>query len=368
MSQVTISGLKKSYGDARVIDDLTVTVNEGEFFTLLGPSGCGKTTTLRCVAGLERPDEGTVAFGDQPVVSSNPARFVPPESRGVGMVFQSYALWPHMTVGKNVSYGLERRRRPRPVIRERVTRALEQVGLAGYENRSPSTLSGGQQQRVALARSIASDPQVMLYDEPLSNLDTLLRRSMRAEIKQIHRSTGTTTLYVTHDQTEAMTLSHRIMVMNRGRVEQLGRPREIFDLPKNRFVADFVGFDVIVPAIYKGDVGDNGSAYQVGAEIVEISRRPQVAEGASVLLAARSVHCDVRPGHSSDRGWLPATVVEVSDAGDELELSLELATGQRLVIRSELGRTVMSVPARGDAVDLRLPRDKTVPLNEMEEA
>ncbi|MSP37626.1 MAG: ABC transporter ATP-binding protein [Deltaproteobacteria bacterium] len=216
-------------------------VESGSFFTLLGPSGCGKTTTLRCIAGLERPDEGEIAIGDRTVFSSSQRIFIPGNKRDIGMVFQSYAIWPHMTVYGNVAYPLRARGRPRAEIEEKVHAALKLVGLEDFHDRLAPRLSGGQQQRVALARALVAEPSVLLLDEPLSNLDAKLRNQMRWELKDLQRRLGTTTIYVTHDQVEALAISDRIALMNKGQIAQIGTPREIYANPVNEFAADFIG-------------------------------------------------------------------------------------------------------------------------------
>src|ERR687885_785728 len=227
-------------GAIRAVDEVHLEVGAGEFLVLLGPSGCGKTTTLRCVAGLERPDGGSIVVAGRKV--SGNGRFVPPHKRDIGMVFQSYAIWPHMSVFENVAFPLRVARGiPGADIKRRVEEALATVQLAGYEGRMATQLSGGQQQRLALARALVRQPRVLLLDEPLSNLDAKLREHMRTEVRELQRALGITTLYVTHDQAEALSMSNRIAVMERGRIMQEGTPREIYQRPATRFVADFVG-------------------------------------------------------------------------------------------------------------------------------
>ena len=239
MSSVRICAVTKSFGDNTVLKEFTETFRDGEFVTLLGPSGCGKTTMLRLIAGFEKPTGGEIYIGDTLV--SGDKTFVPPERRSIGMVFQSYAVWPHMNVFDNVAYPLSIRRVPAENIRREVERVLETVHLSQYAKRLPSQLSGGQQQRIALARALVASPELLLLDEPLSNLDAKLRESMRFEIKEIQKKTGITVVYVTHDQTEAMAMSDRIFLINRGVVQQSGPPEEIYDRPANPFVADFLG-------------------------------------------------------------------------------------------------------------------------------
>ena len=239
MSTVTIRKVTKSFGDNVVLKEFNQTFEDGEFITLLGPSGCGKTTMLRMIAGFERPTSGEILIGDK-VVSSDRV-FVPPEKRGIGMVFQSYAVWPHMTVFDNVAYPLRIMKKPKDEIRSDVAHVLEIVHLSQYAERIPSQLSGGQQQRVALARALVAKPELLLLDEPLSNLDAKLRESMRFEIKEIQSKLGITVVYVTHDQTEAMAMSDRIILINRAEVQQVASPEEIYNHPANQFVADFLG-------------------------------------------------------------------------------------------------------------------------------
>jgi iron(III) transport system ATP-binding protein len=233
--RVEASGIRLSYGATPVLRDVSVTVEPGEFFALLGPSGSGKSTLLRLIAGFAEAQAGRIVIGGRDVTS------VPPWKRNVGLVFQSYALWPHMSVARNVAFGLEERRLPSEEVRRRTEAALELVGLAGYGARRPSQLSGGQQQRVALARTLAVEPQVLLLDEPLSNLDAKLRVQMRRELRRLHERLGITTIFVTHDQEEAMTICDRIAVLDQGVVQQVGTPLALFDQPANRFVAQFVG-------------------------------------------------------------------------------------------------------------------------------
>ena len=250
MSTVTISHITKSFGSNVVLKDFDETFRDGEFITLLGPSGCGKTTMLRIIAGFERPTSGELYIDDQLV--SGGKTFVPPEKRGIGMVFQSYAVWPHMNVFDNVAYPLRIQKLPKDKIRSAVERVLEIVHLSQYSDRLPSQLSGGQQQRVALARALVAEPRLLLLDEPLSNLDAKLRESMRFEIKEIQKRTGITVVYVTHDQTEAMAMSDRIFLINRGVVQQAGTPQEIYNQPANQFVADFLG----KVDFFRGEVSD----------------------------------------------------------------------------------------------------------------
>ena len=235
MVKVRLENVTKRFGDVLAADDVNLTISDGEFFTFLGPSGCGKTTTMRIVAGLEYPTEGRVYYDDVDVTQ------LPSFRRNTGMVFQNYALWPHMTVRENIAYGLKVRKLPKDEVNSRVEDILELVHLGGMEERFPNQLSGGQQQRVALARVLVINPKILLLDEPLSNLDAKLRVEMREEIKEIQRRLGITTVYVTHDQEEAMAVSDRVAIQNHGRIMQVGTPHEVYDRPRNLFVATFIG-------------------------------------------------------------------------------------------------------------------------------
>lgn len=235
MIELHLRNVSKLFGETRAVDNVTFDVKGGELFFLLGPSGCGKTTCLRIIAGFYKPDEGEIYFGDKLMND------VPPYKRNIGMVFQNYALWPHMNVYQNVEYGLNVRKIPAKEKKEKVERVLEIVQMEKYINRNPNQLSGGQQQRIALARALVIEPDVLLLDEPLSNLDAKLRLEMRYEIKRIHSESGITSVYVTHDQKEALSLADRLAIMKDGKVIQIGTPREVYNFPVNRFVADFIG-------------------------------------------------------------------------------------------------------------------------------
>ncbi len=244
MSFIKIQNLFKRFKDVVAINHIQLDVGRGEMLTLLGPSGCGKTTTLRCIAGLEKPDGGDIVIDGKPMLSQG---FVEPSKRGIGMVFQNYAVWPHMKVYNNIVYGLKIQKMSRQQMNEKAQKVLELVGLSGLEDRYPAQLSGGQQQRVALARALVGNPKVLLLDEPLSNLDAKLREELRFEIKSLVRRMGITSVYVTHDQAEAMVISDRIAVMESGNVVQIGTAQEIYAKPANRFVADFIGTMNFIP-------------------------------------------------------------------------------------------------------------------------
>ena len=254
---IAIRNLKKRFEAAAsgpaALDDVSVDIDANSFFTLLGPSGCGKSTLLRCIAGLEQPDEGEIIIGDMVAFSSATGVMLSPNRRRIGMVFQSYAIWPHMTVGQNVAFPLEVQHKPN--IREQTLKALKLVGLSGFEDRYASKLSGGQQQRVALARAIVAKPDVLLLDEPLSNLDAALRDQMRAELLKIQRSLKVTTIYVTHDQNEALSMSDRIAVMSKGKFVEIAAPEELYNRPRTAFAARFIGGANIIHGAVEGNDG-----------------------------------------------------------------------------------------------------------------
>ncbi|MBW1997393.1 MAG: ABC transporter ATP-binding protein [Deltaproteobacteria bacterium] len=258
MAFIEIRNLFKRFKDVVAVNHIDLEVNMGELLTLLGPSGCGKTTTLRCIAGLEKPEEGEILIDGKPMLSKG---FVPPSRRGIGMVFQNYAVWPHMKVFSNIVYGLKLQKLPRQKIQEKAEQVLDLVGLKGLEDRYPSQLSGGQQQRVALARALVRNPKVLLLDEPLSNLDAKLREELRFEIKSLVKRMGITSIYVTHDQAEAMVISDRIVVMDSGNVVQVGTAQEIYERPANRFVADFIGTMNFIPGQVVQVLQDKGAVY-----------------------------------------------------------------------------------------------------------
>ena len=294
-SRLELRGLRKSYGAVTAVDDFSLAVAPGSFTTLLGPSGCGKTTVLRIVAGFVEPDAGSV------LIASKDQAGLPPNLRGVGMVFQDYALFPHMSVRANVEYGLRMRKVPRAVRAERVASALELLDLVAAADRYPHELSGGQQQRVALGRVVALEPDVLLMDEPLSNLDAKLRLRLRSELKSLQRSLGITTLYVTHDQEEALSLSDRVVVMDHGRVQQVGTPQDVYQRPANAFVADFVGQANRLPLAVIEVTKERLMATALGQQLevrLPDQRRPQPSTNGFAL---------VRPEHVRLLGPAPAT-------------------------------------------------------------
>jgi iron(III) transport system ATP-binding protein len=330
MSQIKIDNVVKDYGTFLALRGISLDVHEGEFVSLLGPSGCGKTSLLRSVAGLEDIQGGSITVSDR--LLSRKGYTVPPERRNVGLIFQAYALWPHMTVFKNIAYGLKLRKWDRNRIAARVREVLGVVGLEGLEGRLPSQLSGGQMQRVAVARSLAAAPGVLLFDEPLSNLDAKLRETMRFELRRIQKNVGTTAVYVTHDQAEAMVISDRIVLMNHGEIVQQGTARDLYETPESEFAAKFVGFSNLIPAVTETAGSTSALAtYRIdGAGLRGVSgrARPGVSAGEAVMLSVRPESIRIeRPGDvaASDAvGVLPARVRDVVYAGNLCDVFLNV--------------------------------------------
>jgi len=326
---IRLDGLSKRYGAAEnmaAVEDLSLIIGEGRFVTLLGPSGCGKTTTLRLIAGYIRPDRGTIHQGE--TLLSSPERAVPTERRGMGMVFQNYAVWPHKTVFENVVFGLKVRKVPPAEATRRVEEVLALVHLEGLERRFPNELSGGQQQRVALARSLVVEPHVLLLDEPLSNLDAKLRERMRSELKALQRRTGITFVYVTHDQAEALALSDGIAVMDRGRLQQFGTPREVYARPANRMVADFMGLVNLLPAQVEAD-----GTVRAGPLVLGLAAPPGAAPGDAIDLAIRPESIRLMPLPEAG-GAIPARIEEAAYLGNLGEYQVSLADGTRLRVQT----------------------------------
>jgi iron(III) transport system ATP-binding protein len=317
---IKLQGLTKRFGPTAAVDRVDLEIRDGEFVTLLGPSGCGKTTTLRLLAGFLVPDEGRILVAGESY--SSPERCLPPERRQMGMVFQSYAVWPHRTVFENVAFGLVVRKRPRGEIRQRVAAMLALVGLEGLDDRFAAQLSGGQQQRVALARSLIVEPRILLLDEPLSNLDAKLRERMRVELKHLQRRTGITFVYVTHDQAEAMALSDRIAVFDRGRVHQYATPREVYERPADKVVADFMG----LVNFMDGAVQERG--VRLGAGVTLPLAVPDWAKpGDRVWLAVRPEDLYLIPleAPAAAGGMLTGTVRERTYLGNLVDYQVDAA-------------------------------------------
>jgi len=339
---LALDRVSKRFGEAAAVDSVSLTVRRGEIFTLLGPSGCGKTTTLRLVAGLEQPDAGEITLRDRVVASAARRLFVAPNRRNLGMVFQSYAVWPHMTVFDNVAYPLQLRRLPRPLVREKVARVLELVGLGGMEERPGTLLSGGQMQRLALCRALVYEPDLLLLDEPFSNLDAKLREQMRAEVKLLQRRLGITVLFVTHDQVEALSLSDRIAVMHRGRVEQVGAPRALYERPTSAFVRDFLGQTVVLAGrvAAAGARGDGCVAVTMNGPLAgctlagRSTTAPPLAAGAAATIAIRPEDIRVAPEDAGvgDAGHLVGTIEALAFVGDRYEARVALGTEHCIVL------------------------------------
>ena len=327
----------KRYGEYTAVDRLSFELAAGEFFTLLGPSGCGKTTTLRLVAGLEDPDDGEILLHGAPIASPKRGILVPPDKRRMGMVFQSYAIWPHMTVFENVAFPLRVRAEGADSLRKKVLDALELVGLGGLHERGATSLSGGQQQRVALARALAYTPTILLLDEPLSNLDAKLREQMRFELRALQRRLNLTVLYVTHDQTEAMTLSDRIAVMRQGKIEQLGNAAEIYERPATAFVGDFLGRTVVLEGALK-KIGQQLTLEFRGGERLSVgeNHNGKFSDGDAIRVVCRPEDVRILPDGPVDATEVRARVHEIAYLGDHLEYTVD-ACGRSIVVVSGKG-------------------------------
>lgn len=357
-SGISIARLGKSFGHALVFEGIDLAVRSGEFVCLLGPSGCGKTTLLRCIAGLERPDTGSIAIGDR--IVADPARkvFVPPERRGLGMVFQHYALWPHMTVEQNIIYPLRKQGVPAVQREAKLRQVIQVVGLPpSLRDRRPSQLSGGQQQRVALARALICEPPVLLLDEPLSNLDAALRGQLRRELRQLHERLGTTTVLVTHDQEEAAALADTVAVLHDGRIIQSGAAADVFESPQTRFVAQFVGFDNFVAGEVAG--ASQGSVMvRLASDHVITLRGPANCPpiGGKVLLATRSDMVQLR--YSGNAGGVAGKLRHVTRVGRLLELEVAIGDQSVIVRRDVTERCDTTAP--GAQVRLEFMPDRCV--------
>jgi iron(III) transport system ATP-binding protein len=337
-----IDNLYKTFaatGQASVhaIDGVSLNVETGKLLTLLGPSGCGKTTTLRCLAGLERPDRGRIVIDDKVVFDSDKGIFVPPSERALGMVFQSYAIWPHMTVFENVAFPLRvarDRRYSSAEIKQEVGRVLEMVRLNGYENRASTQLSGGQQQRLAFARGLVRNPNLLLLDEPLSNLDAKLREQMRVELKKLQRTLGVTTIYVTHDQSEALALSDVIAVFSAGKIVQRGSPQEIYRRPGNQFVADFVGSANFLYGKVAGR-SDDTTTVDTPHGMIRCSFAEPVQPGQAVVVTARPEDLTISEGHPGDGlNVFAGKVVHRVFLGEVTDYFVDLGEGREIRVRA----------------------------------
>ena len=340
MSQIVLKNIDKFYGSNHVLKNLNLTVNDGEFMTLLGPSGCGKTTTLRVIAGLEKPQNGTIEMDGRLVVNAKELYFEDPGKRGMNLVFQSYALWPHMTVFQNVAFVLNVQKVPKDETKRRVMDALERMRIVQYADRYPSELSGGQQQRVAIARAIVSQPKVLLLDEPLSNLDAKLRIDMRSEIKRLHHELGTTIVYVTHDQVEALTMSTRIAIFFEGELEQVAAPMDLYQNPVSLRVADFIGNPRINFVEGQARRDDNGGLVVTSPlgrmEFTQDRLTDELPAQTSfdVVLGIRPEKIGICPQEGD--GGIAASVYATQPAGSETTIHLKM-TDDSVVLAKEMG-------------------------------
>jgi len=327
--RIGVHNLTKRFGPLAVVNGVDFSIEEGELFTLLGPSGCGKTTLLRLIAGFYAPDDGDVRFDDR-VVND-----LPPHERGIGMVFQNYALWPHMTVFQNVAYGLKLRKVDHAQIEQRVHAVLEKVKLGGLDKRYPGQLSGGQQQRVALARALVLNPRILLLDEPLSNLDAKIRIQVRAEIRKLQKELGITTVYVTHDQEEALTLSDRIAVFNQGKVLQVGPPKALYERPANRFVADFIGINNLIEGtVVAADESQHRLRVRTALGELSTLSEAQFAAGERCIVSIRPENMDLDGEVIIDQNKLQGRIAFAAYLGNTLRYDVDL--GQGVVIKIDI--------------------------------
>jgi iron(III) transport system ATP-binding protein len=352
MSYVSVSGLTCRF-DGRpptvAVADLDLVIDDGEFLVLLGPSGCGKTTTLRCLAGLETPSTGTIRLGDSVVFDQARKINLPPNRRFIGMVFQSYALWPHMTVRKNIAYPLKARKMKAALASGQVDRTAALVDCQDLLERYPAQLSGGQQQRVALARGLVAQPDLVLFDEPLSNLDARLRDQVRAEIHELHQRKPFTAVFVTHDQSEALALGSRMAIMRAGRIEQLGSPREVFAEPATEYVASFIGMSNRLTARF------SEGAWRIGSDPVRGAMLRPSGASRQVVLRLRPDGVRVLPAVESlapHEAGIPAVVADVEFGGNHLDVTVEAASGHRLNVRADIRPSAgfLKTLSRGDRV------------------
>ncbi|HZP70023.1 MAG TPA: ABC transporter ATP-binding protein [Pseudolabrys sp.] len=346
MASVELRGLTKRYGNAAVVDDVSLTIEHGHLVCLLGPSGCGKTTTLRLIAGFVEPSEGEIRVGDR--VVSSPSNTLPPERRNMSMIFQSYALWPHMTVAENIIYGLKLRKMDRDTIGKKLESILATTKLAPLAQRYPGELSGGQQQRVALARALIVEPETLLLDEPLSNLDANLREEMRFEVRRLHDAYRYTTVYVTHDQSEAMTTADLIAVMNAGKIEQAGSPEEIYDRPRSEFVARFIGASNVI----RGK-GLEGSRVEFAGTPLKCSGA-KFSPGASVPVSIRPHDVAISATQRQGENAVPATVMRQVFLGGSRDYMVEARDGTQLRVLTGASENI----PQGSAVWLYLPPER----------
>jgi iron(III) transport system ATP-binding protein len=353
MTPIRVHLLSKHYGTTAAVDRVSLEIQAGELFFLLGPSGCGKTTLLRMLAGFVQPDSGTIHFGPQEVTN------LPPRRRDAGMVFQTYALWPHLTVNANVAYGLQVRRLPQSQLKDRVEKILKLVRLEGLGERRPNQLSGGQQQRVALARALVIEPRVLLLDEPLSNLDARLRDEMREEIRRLHQETGLTMVYVTHDQKEALTLADRLAVMQLGRLVQIGTPQEVYNRPTSRFVTGFLGDCNFIPGTLREIHSELGVVDTALGTLTGVCRLAQPMPDTQVLCAIRP-HALALDAAASTPNRITGQVEQATFLGEVSHLRIRTA-GETILEVAGLPHVAGRLQ-KGDAVTLAVPPDQILLL------
>jgi iron(III) transport system ATP-binding protein len=353
------------FGEVKAVDQIGFEVPQGTFFSLLGPSGCGKTTTLRCIAGLERPEAGEITVDGTVVFSSHHKILVPPHQRNIGMVFQSYAIWPHMNVFDNVAFPLRIGRKvPRRDVSEKVHKALALVHLDELGDRPATNLSGGQQQRLALARAVVREPKLLLLDEPLSNLDAKLRDEMRSELKRVQRTLGLTTVYVTHDQTEALSMSDTVAVMNEGRIIQIEEPKRIYEHPVNQFVADFIGAANLIPGTLVSSKGeDDGFMVETAYGILHCANLAQGKTGSQVLFAVKpeDIQLFSSPSESLFPGWA-ATVEQLSFLGGFVDYRISVGD---LVLRARVHPSIFFRPGEKVHVGFQAHRCSVIPAGNL---
>ena len=341
MSRIELKHIDKFYGSNHVLRDINLTIEDGDFMTLLGPSGCGKTTTLRVVSGLEKPQNGTMTIDGVEMINADDAYYAEPSKRGLNLVFQSYALWPHMTVYDNIAFGLKIQKMSKAEIDRRVMDSLRMMRIDMYKDRYPTELSGGQQQRVAIARAVASSPKLLLLDEPLSNLDAKLRIDMRAELQRLHKELGTTIIYVTHDQTEALTMSTKIALFREGELVQVDKPLELYDNPCDLYTADFIGNPSINFVEASGTAGASGLSVDGVMGRLEFSREDMTPEAPAsgdlkLVLGIRPEQITISR-EKTDAAQVEARVYAGMPAGSETLISVRV--GEKLITVKELGST-----------------------------
>lgn len=354
MTKVRIENVSKYFGEVKGVDNADLTIEDGEFFTLLGPSGCGKTTLLRTLAGFYQQEEGNLYFGDQCIND------LPTYKRNIGMVFQSYSIFPHLTVFENVAYGLKARKVNKIQIKERVLEALRMVELEDYQDRQPALLSGGQQQRIALARAVVIHPGILLMDEPLSNLDAKLRLKMRADIRDLQKKLNITTIYVTHDQEEALAVSDRIAVLKKGEIQQIGKPHEIYLSPVNQFVANFIGSTNFLTARISEDVNKGSIVTVANKEYPIVLKKPY---SGPAIYSVRPEQIKIKRT-SSDGPFVKGVIVEATFLGEKVEYKVQLRHTTEIIQVNEHAVHYDLLMNKGEHVELYLNPEEAVLFSE----